>query len=120
MLKLGLLRIPQGYLSLQVGNQLEAQFTETLEDVVYCGYNCRSSHVGEGITMVQNRGARILMSGKESTWCKIEAPEFSCQGRNQHGANRGGRDSHVSEGINMVQHRKDPEIFLCAEHIQKR
>ncbi len=55
--------------ALQVGNQLEAQFTETLEDVVYCGYNCRSSHVGEGITMVQNRGARILMPAKESTWC---------------------------------------------------
>ncbi len=31
--------------------------------------NCRSSHVGEGITMVQTEGL-----------------EFSCQGRNQHGA----------------------------------
>ncbi len=46
----------------------------------------QNSHVREGINMVQNRGARILMSGKESTWCKPRGPGFSCQRRNQHGA----------------------------------
>jgi len=73
MLKLGLLRIPQGYLSLQVGNQLETQFHTNFgrRCCVLCD-NCRSSHVGEGITKVQTEGARIIMSGKESTWCNTE------------------------------------------------
>ncbi|CAK9213068.1 unnamed protein product [Sphagnum jensenii] len=102
MLKLGLSRIPQGYLSLQVGNQLEAQFTETLEDVVYCGYNCRSSHVGEGITMVQ-----------------IDAPEFSCQGRNQHGATEGPEFSCQRRNQHGATQKRSRN-FLCAEHIQKR
>jgi hypothetical protein len=47
--------------------------------------------------------AEVLMLGKESPWCKIEAPEFSCQGRNQHGAKSRRQNSHVREGINMVQ-----------------
>ncbi|CAK9211577.1 unnamed protein product [Sphagnum troendelagicum] len=99
MLKLGLSRIPQGYLSLQVGNQLEAQFTETLEDVVYCGYNCRSSHVGEGFTMVQT-----------------EAPEFSCQGRHQHGANRGAGMLMSGKESTWCNTEKIQKFSLCETH----
>ncbi len=121
---------PQGYLSLQVGNQLETHsFTQTLEDVVvYCVTTAEVLMLEKESPRCKPRGQNFLMSGKESTWCNTERiQKLSLCGTQSRNADekgspkaRGNNREEVAAYNPYPLHKALSGLYILKVHISSR